>query len=179
MVPRAKARSCKATTTGTCFACSALVREFCLVLWKKLGIISEPTDAVLLSKCDRHPPPHSRSHTHHHPTTSTGTESRPSHRHTIRPQAPAHVPPPSHPASTTSHPAEARATTTYTRRKQMETILRRQQHRDLTHLPAGWVTQEITTINDGFMLEPLGVFSRLCGANAGLLACFNRPPALS
>lgn len=44
-------------------------------------------------------------------------------------------------------------------------------------MPAGWVTQEITSENDGLMLEPLGIFSRPCGASTGLVACFK--PAAS
>ena len=56
-------------------------------------------------------------------------------------------------------------------------LLLRPQFWDLTRLPVGWVTQEITSENDGLMLEPVGVFSRPCGASAGLVACFK--PAAS
>ena len=51
-------------------------------------------------------------------------------------------------------------------------LLLRPRFWDLTRLPVGWVTQEITSENDGLMLEPVGVFSRPCGASAGLVACF-------
>jgi len=37
MVPRAKANTCKVLATGTCFACSALVRDVALLVF---GVVS-------------------------------------------------------------------------------------------------------------------------------------------
>lgn len=56
-------------------------------------------------------------------------------------------------------------------------LLLRPSNWDLTRLPPGWITQEITSENDALMLEPNGVFSRPCGSTNGLVACFK--PAAS